>query len=102
MSAFILLSEGILFAYWTNIFLFSSGYLIGIVAMFVLFLAILAMFLFFRNRHLDKELALCSAKLNEAQQSNQSKDKLFSIVAHDLRSPFNSLLGLSEMLMLQS
>jgi PAS domain S-box-containing protein len=34
----------------------------------------------------------------ELQESNTAKDKLFSIVAHDLRSPFNSLLGLTQML----
>ncbi len=32
------------------------------------------------------------------QQANQTKDKLFSIIAHDLRSPFNSILSLAEMM----
>lgn len=35
---------------------------------------------------------------NELRQTIKTKDKLFSIIAHDLRSPFTALVGLSEVM----
>lgn len=44
---------------------------------------------------LNKELAIKNENLEEA---NHSKDKLFSIISHNLRSPFQSIIGLSDIL----
>lgn len=62
-------------------------------------LSVLVIFLVWLNGYQRK---IANQKLNKQKQaleeSNQIKDKLFSVIAHDLRSPFNSLIGLLALL----
>lgn len=49
------------------------------------------------------ELALLNEKLRQSEMQleeiNKNKDRFFSIISHDLRSPFNSLLGLTKLIL---
>lgn len=46
-----------------------------------------------------KALRALEQSERELRQANATKDKLFSIIAHDLRNPFLSLIGFSELLL---
>jgi|WetSurMetagenome_2_1015567.scaffolds.fasta_scaffold12210_2 signal transduction histidine kinase len=69
-----------------------------VVTLLVLVLAIVLLML---NRLNNKQLALNSKlarQSKELEALNDLKDKFFSFVAHNLRNPFNTIMGFSELM----
>ena len=52
-----------------------------------------------KQAYIEEQSKILNQQKDQLQQLNSTKDKFFSIIAHDLRSPFQSLLGLSDMLL---
>lgn len=50
------------------------------------------------NKDLTNKNKLLAESEFELKKSNDDKNKLFSIIAHDLRNPFNSLMGYTDLI----
>lgn len=57
-----------------------------------------------QNRELKNQLILKQQELEKQNQQlkemNQSLSKLFSIISHDLKSPFNAFLGITDLMLM--
>jgi len=85
------------------------NYLIGIaLVVFVVFLLLLLvnrkklqkakMLTDKKNKEIEIKNKVLNEQKIELEELNQTKDKFFAIIAHDLKNPFNSLLGLLDIL----
>lgn len=53
-----------------------------------------------RTLRIEEQKAEIMQKNAQLNQLNASKDKFFSIIAHDLRNPFNSIIGLTDLMLM--
>ncbi|MCD4833329.1 MAG: tetratricopeptide repeat-containing sensor histidine kinase [Bacteroidales bacterium] len=71
-------------------------------SLFILLSIIILYSRFLLKKKTNEQLEIAIKKISkseaELKESNNAKDKFFTIISHDLKGPFNSLLGFSELL----
>ncbi len=82
--------------------------LFKILMVLVIILTVIQIFIFrtrylqMQKKRLNRLVEIRTAELTQSQQqlleANKTKDKFFSVLAHDLRSPYSSMLGLAGVL----
>ncbi len=75
------------------------GAILIISLILVLLFIILALFYFYSKKikEINKASQQLSMQNEKLQDANQTKEKFLSIIGHDLKNPFNSVLGLSNL-----
>lgn len=95
-SAFIRIEQPFWYRWWfvitTIIILVGIGILTGRYVLIIRYNARLEEMVTARTRELERSEQML-------KESNQAKDNFFSIIAHDLKSPFNVILGMLDLLL---
>jgi len=77
---------------------FKNFIIVSNISLIIIFITIIVLLIIPKIKQAEKIKKELKISVNELSTLNQTKDKFFKIIAHDLINPFNSLLGFSYLL----